>query len=288
MGSLSVNIITARILTHDGRQAAARFCDQRSDTESDWRSVLRATASAPSRGLAARTMPTVVAARVVLEAFDVESWRLTEVVDGLDDTSFARPSPCVPWTAGELLFHVQLTMERLGGMLAAPEPDGSGLVDAPRYYRADQRFSAAVNDDRVSSARRGAAGLSGAGERARAFRDARDHAWALVTAAPPGRVVRTRHGDRMLLAEFLRTRVLELAVHGLDLAVAVDRAPWMTEPAALVTSDLLLAPSDAARLRTAAGWAPVTLIAKLTGRAPLTAGEADLAASLGVRWLALG
>jgi uncharacterized protein (TIGR03083 family) len=230
----------------------------------------------------------MVVARAVLTAFDAESRRLAEVVDGLDDGSFGRPSPCVPWTAGELLFHVQMTVERLGGMLAEPEPGGSDLVDAPGYYRADQRFSAAVNDDRVSSARRGAAGLSGAGERAPAFRAARDRAWSLVAAAPPGRVVRTRHGDRMLLAEFLRTRVLELAVHGLDLAVAVDRAPWMTEQAASVTAELLLSAPDAARLRESFGWEPVTLIAKLTGRVPLTASEADLIGSLGIRWLALG
>jgi uncharacterized protein (TIGR03083 family) len=230
----------------------------------------------------------MVGAREVLAAFDAESRRLAEVADGLDEASFARPSPCVPWTAGELLFHVQMTVERVGAMLAEPAPDGSGLVDAPRYYRADQRFSAAVNDERIASGQRGAAGLSGTGQRARAFREARDRAWALVSQAPPGRVVRTRHGDRMLLAEFLRTRVLELAVHGLDLAVAVGRAPWLTRQAASVTSDLLLAAADSARLREAAGWDQVMLIAKLTGRLPLTAAEADLAGSLGVRWLALG
>ena len=230
----------------------------------------------------------MVAAQVVLAAFDAESRRLAEIVDGLADASFGRPSPCVPWTAGELLFHVQMTMERLGGMLAEPEPAGSVLVDAPGYYRADQRFSAAVNDERVGSARRGAAGLSAAGERARAFRETRDRAWALVSAAPAARVVRTRHGDRMLLTEFLRTRVLELAVHGLDLAVSVDRRPWMTEQAASVTAGLLLSAADANALRAVAGWDPVTLIAKLTGRVPLTASETGLAGSLGIRWLALG
>ena len=227
-------------------------------------------------------------ALMVLVAFDAESRRLAEVVDELDDASFARPSPCVPWTAGELLYHMQMTVERLGGMLAEPEPAGSGLVTARDYYRADERFSAAVNDDRVASARRGAAALGGAGERARAFRAARDRACALAAATGPGRVVRTRHGDRMLLADFLRTRVLELAVHGLDLATAVDRTPWMTERAAYVTSDLLLPAADATRLRETAGWDLETLIAKLTGRLPLTAAESDLASSIGVRWLALG
>lgn len=237
-------------------------------------------------------MSAVVASRVVLEAFDAESGRLAEVADGLDDGSFGRPSRCVPWTAGELLCHVRMTVERLGGMLAEPEPEPEpgrrGLVTARGYYRADERFSAAVNDERIASAQRGAAEVASARELARGFRGARDLAWALISAADPERVVRTRHGDLMLLAEFLRTRVLELAVHGLDLAAAVDREPWLTEPAAVVTAELLLDPADAARLREAAGWDLVTLIAKLTGRDPLTAAEADLAGSLGVRWLALG
>jgi uncharacterized protein (TIGR03083 family) len=227
-------------------------------------------------------------ALMVLVAFDAESRRLAEVADGLDDASFARPSPCAPWTVGELLFHVQMTVERLGSMLAEPEPAGSGLVTASGYYRADERFSAAVNDDRVASAQRGAARLSGAVERARAFRDARDRAYSLAAAASPGRVLLTRHGDRMLLADFMRTRVLELAVHGLDLAAALDQAPWMTERAASVTSDLLLSGVDAARLRQATGWTLVMLIAKLTGRVPLTAPETDVVGSLGIRWLALG
>jgi len=92
----------------------------------------------------------------------------------------------------------------------------------------------------------------------------------------------------MLLAEFLRTRVLELAVHGLDLAAGLDRAPWMTAPAAEVTEDLLLPAAAAARLRAGTGWDRITLIAGLTGRRPLTPAETELVQSAGVGWLALG
>jgi uncharacterized protein (TIGR03083 family) len=225
---------------------------------------------------------------LVVEAFDAESLRLSEVVAGLDEGDFARPSPCPPWTAGELLQHVRMTMERLDVMLAAPEPGGGVLVTAPDYYRADRRFSAAVNSDRIQSARRGAAAQPGAASRAAGFRRARERAWSLVRAAPPQRVVLTRHGDRMVLTEFLRTRVFELAVHGLDLAAALDRRPWMTAAAAQVTEELLLTSADAARLRAAAGWDRVTLIAKLTGRAAATAAETRLIGSLDVRPLALG
>jgi uncharacterized protein (TIGR03083 family) len=227
-------------------------------------------------------------AEMIREAFGAESRRLSEVVTGLDDAAFARPTPCAPWTVADLVYHVRMTMGRLPGMLAAPEPAGADLVTAGGYYRGDQRFSAGTNAERIRSAQRGAAGLAGAAARARDFGEARQRAWAALRAAPPGRVVLTRHGDRMPLAEFLRTRVLELAVHGLDLAAGLDRAPWMTAPAADVTEDLLLPAAAAARLRAGTGWDQVTLIAGLTGRRPLTPAETELAQAAGIGWLALG
>jgi hypothetical protein len=142
-----------------------------------------------------------------------------------------------------------------------------------------------VNDDRIRPAQRGAAALPGAAARASDFRRARNLAWSLLQAAAPERIVATRHGDAMVLTEFVRTRELELAVHGLDLATALDRQPWMTGPAAQVTEELLL--PDAARLRDAAGWSRLTLIAKLAGRRPATAAEASLIESLGTQRLAL-
>ncbi len=224
----------------------------------------------------------------VFEAFAAESQQLAAVAAETDDAGFARPSPCAPWTAADLLYHVQMGMGRLAAMLAAPEPAGASLVPAPGYYRAGPRFSATVNDERVQSAQRGAAALSGAKARARDFARAREQALELLLTTPPGRVVRTRHGDPMLLTEFARTRVLELAVHGLDLAAALGRPPWMTAPAARVTGELLLPSPAAAELRTAAGWDQVTAIGKLTGRTALTAAEQRLIDAAGIGRLALG
>jgi uncharacterized protein (TIGR03083 family) len=225
---------------------------------------------------------------MILEAFDAESRRLSEVVAGADDAAFARPSPCAPWTVAELVYHVRMAIGRLPRMLAAPEPAASGLVSAAAYYRPDQRFSAATNAERIQSAQRGAAALDGTAARARDFAEARQQAWALLRAAPPGRAVQTRHGDRMLLTEFLRTRVLELAVHGLDLATALERQPWMTALAAQATEELLLPSAAAATLRAETGWDQVTLVAKLTGRRPVTPTETQLVQAAGIQWLALG
>jgi uncharacterized protein (TIGR03083 family) len=230
----------------------------------------------------------VATAEIIFEAFGAESQRLCEVLASVDDAAFARVSPCPPWTVAELAYHVRMTIGRLPGMLDAPEPTGVRLVAAAAYYRPDQRFSVAANTDRVESARRAAAALPDAAARARDFAAAREQAWALLQATPPGRVVTTRHGDRMLLSEFLRTRVLELTVHGLDLAAALDRPPWITAPAAEVTARLLLPSAAAAELRAKTGWDQVTLIAKLTGRCASTSADKKLMQSLGSHRLALG
>jgi uncharacterized protein (TIGR03083 family) len=224
---------------------------------------------------------------MVMKAFSAEAQRLSEVVAGTDDAAFARPSTCPPWTVAELLYHVRMTIGRLPVMLTAPEPPGIGLVSAAAYYRADQRFSATTNDDRIRSAQRGAAALPDGPARARDFDEARQQARALLQAAPPERVVQTRHGDRMLLTEFLRTRVLELAVHGLDLAASLERQPWMTTQAADATQDLMVPSAAASTLRAETGWDQVTLIAKLTGRRPVTTAETQIIQHTGIRWLAL-
>ena len=65
-------------------------------------------------------------------------------------------------------------------------------------------------------------------------------------------------------------------MHGLDLAAALDREPWMTIQAAQVTEDLLLPAGAAAGLRAETGWDRVGLVARLTGRHPATPAETGL------------
>ena len=240
-----------------------------------------------------------MAAGGVLDAFAAEAQSLAAAMAGEPAAVFGAPSPCPPWTVGELFWHVANAADRVGRMLAEPEPEpepepGAGrgdqrLVSAVGYYRADRRFSAATNADRIATAQRGAAGLEPAGLRA-AFDRAWRSALAGAAAAPPGRRVRTRHGDLMLLTDFMRTRVLELAVHGLDLAAGAGRDPWLTGAAAGVVEELILAGQGAAAagLGPRLGWDRAVLIAKATGRSPLTAAERRAVEDSGLHWLALG
>jgi uncharacterized protein (TIGR03083 family) len=228
-----------------------------------------------------------VASGPAVDAFRAEAEQLSAVIFGTDDAALDRPSPCAPWTARELLCHMRIGVGRMATMLAEPEPAPGPLTDAPGYYRPDQRFSAAVNDDRIATAQRAAREAGPAPALARDVDQAWRDAWALMCGAPQERLVRTRHGDRMLLTEFLRTRVLELAVHGLDLAAGLDRPPWLTGAAAAVVEELLL-PAGSARLREEAGWDQPTLIAMATGRLPFKPMDRALMERHGLRWLALG
>ncbi|MFF0123399.1 maleylpyruvate isomerase N-terminal domain-containing protein [Micromonospora arida] len=219
---------------------------------------------------------------LVRVAFSAECTQLTEILAELVDADLDRPTDCPPWTVRELIAHIRTGVGRLADMLAAPAPPRPE-VDAAGYF-GRAKFTAQVDADRIAGGRQDALQVGRA-----ALATELDRAWrttdVAVAAAPTDRVVRTRHGDAMLLTEFLRTRVVEVGVHGLDLAAALGRPPWLTPQASAVIADLLTGGKPTpAGLR----WDELTLIRKTTGRAALTAPEQAAIAAAGFRWLAFG
>jgi uncharacterized protein (TIGR03083 family) len=213
-----------------------------------------------------------------LDAWAAETGRLAAELRGVPAGDWARPSPCPPWDAAGLLAHVVAGIARVPGMLDGPVPPRAE-VDAAGYFRADERFSGSTNAERVASGQRSAVEAGGPALVER-LALVRADAIGRCRLEPAGRVVVTRHGDAMLLTEFLLTRVLEAGVHGLDLAAALGREPWLTPSAA----ELLTGLYGGAGL----GWDPVTLLRVATGRAEATPQQrADLRRH-GVRRLALG
>lgn len=219
----------------------------------------------------------------VRAAFRDECERLERVLRGLDDAALDRPTPCPPWRVRDLLAHVSTGAGRLVAMLAEPAPPRPE-VTASAYFGA-AKFAPEVDRERVDGARAAAHDHPGAVEVAGEFGRAWRATDAAVAAEPPGRVVRTRHGDAMALTEFLRTRVVEVAVHGLDLADALDRPPWTTPAAAAVVVDVLTAGRP---VPDGLGWDPLTVLRKATGRLPLTGAERAALAAAGIRRLAFG
>jgi uncharacterized protein (TIGR03083 family) len=223
----------------------------------------------------------------VADALAAEAAALQGVVSGLTETDLSGASPCPPWMIGELLCHVLMGTDRISQALSQPADDSGPLISTVQYYRPDKRFSASTNADRIETARTLAARLGDpdaiAAELDRRCRESIE----LLTTVPAGATIRTRHGDRMLLTDFARTRVVELAVHGLDLAIGLDRRPWMSGAAADVLIDLLL-PDGADEICTRLNCDRVGLIARFTGRVAVSAAEQQLLAGAGFTQLTLG
>ncbi|MGA8117232.1 MAG: maleylpyruvate isomerase N-terminal domain-containing protein [Actinocatenispora sp.] len=222
----------------------------------------------------------------VLAAFRTEAAELIGALAGLSDEDFRRPTRCTPWTVAELVAHVATASGRLTAALAA-DPPGLATVSIVDYYRPDERFSAGTNEIRIRLAREQAAAATNGRALVVDLARAAADALALADTTPPDRTVLTRHGDAMTLHDFLVTRVVELALHGLDLSDALDREPWLTEPAATVVAALVL-PASGTGVADALGWDRTTLIRKATGRAVLTDAEAGYLSTHGIHWLTFG
>ncbi|MFG3039772.1 maleylpyruvate isomerase family mycothiol-dependent enzyme [Streptomyces sp. NPDC048330] len=222
----------------------------------------------------------------VLEAFRLECEALTEALSELSGTEGNLPTRCTPWNVRDLLGHVCVVVDWLPAMLAAPAP-GRAEISAVEYYRPDDRFSPGTNGKRIALAQGRAArspdGAAFTGDFAATWR----RVDRLCRDQPPGRTVRTRHGDAMLLSEFLLTRVVEVAVHGLDLADALGREPWLTPAAGEAVVRLLVGPEHLAAVDDLA-WSRPRFLRKATGRESLDEAETRRVARLGLRWLALG
>nr|WP_233625307.1 maleylpyruvate isomerase family mycothiol-dependent enzyme [Actinoplanes sp. ATCC 53533] len=222
----------------------------------------------------------------MLDAFAAETAELAAVMLDVAPADWSRASPCPPWTVAELLGHVATVIGWLPGMLAAPAPPRAE-VSAAGYYRADDRFSPATNAARLDLAARRAAAASDGHALALAFHADQREIVGLCRREPADRVVGTRHGDAMSLTDFLVTRIVEVGVHGLDLADGLGRPAWLTPAAAGVLTDLFLGDGGRATGRRL-GWDDPTLLRKVTGRRTLTDREAAGLRRPGVRRLTLG
>ncbi|MFE9704183.1 maleylpyruvate isomerase N-terminal domain-containing protein [Streptomyces sp. NPDC005930] len=222
----------------------------------------------------------------VLEAFRQESGALTAAMSGLSEAEWSLPTRCSPWTVRDLLGHVCVVIDWLPGMLDASAP-GAATISAADYFRPDDRFSPQTNSARIALAQDRAAEAADGAAFAEDFTATWQRVDRLCRVQPSSRTVSTRHGDAMLLSEFLLTRVVEVAVHGLDLADALGREPWLTSSAGDAVLELLLGAEQMAAADKL-GWSQPHFLRKATGREPLDETEAAKIEQFGIRWLALG
>ncbi|GIJ49533.1 hypothetical protein Val02_64190 [Virgisporangium aliadipatigenens] len=223
--------------------------------------------------------------RTLLAAFTAEARAIEDALSAASQEEFDRPTRCAPWRVRDLLAHVGAAVDRVPAMLAAVPPTAgpptagppAATTDAAGYYRRDRRFSPEVDAARVSGSIEAANREPHPVRRfAASWRAA--HAAALV--APADRLVLTRHDDTMLLSDFMLTRVVELALHGLDLADALARPAWLSPPSSEILLGLLLPGPDIP-------WSAEVTIRKATGRAEASPSDRAALAAAGLRPLAL-
>lgn len=144
---------------------------------------------------------------------------LTEM---LEDNMLSRPG-LGTWNVAGLTGHLLRAYRTLLLYLSEPEPIGDPLPDAAAYFAAGlerrNRDPKAVDD---AIATRGNAELAGA--------RAREIEQAFTTAVQDLRVLHDHPADRLIasplgimhLVDYTRTRNLEIVVHSLDLAQAIE------------------------------------------------------------------
>jgi uncharacterized protein (TIGR03083 family) len=218
-----------------------------------------------------------------LEALAAECELVSKVALELPEEDFVLPTRCTAWNVKELLGHMYRDVDRTNTALDEP-PSSAADTDSVSYWRAYDPIVDAP--DIADRARQIAESYGWGSELAVAWDDMWREALARAEQAERTRIVKT-WGPALTLDEFLRTRVLEITVHGLDLADALKWPPWATE-AGLSTTTQILIGLLGEEPPAALDWDPVTFIDKGTGRTQLTDAERGMLGAPAERFPLLG
>jgi uncharacterized protein (TIGR03083 family) len=225
----------------------------------------------------------VEAATDPLEVLRGECRQVSDSVLTVPDEDFARPTRCTAWNVKELLGHLYGDVDRINVALSVPGP-AEPNTDSVSYWRSYDPIADAPDiADRAKE-------LAAAHPTGKSLAEAWDEMWprALETAeqSDRSRVVVT-WGPALTLDEFLKTRVLEVTIHGADLADGLGRPPWATDEGLRITNEILrtLVGAD---LPPQLDWDDLTLMEKGSGRTPITSEERRVLGALADRFPLMG
>jgi|SRR5829696_1162729 len=206
--------------------------------------------------------------RVPLKALHDESRILSAVLWQAGPEDFNRPTNCPPWNLGELVVHIAMSIHLGDDDLPAATP-GSGVMSAADYYRRAERHTAAYRQSNIDRTRQEASGLLATTSPAQWFEEVYQDTVTRLSRLDLSRLVQIPSCGPMKLADWVITRVISVAAHGLDVALTLGIEPWTCRPALDITRPALvslLGTEPPAGL----GWDDRTLLAAGTGRRPLT------------------
>jgi uncharacterized protein (TIGR03083 family) len=218
-----------------------------------------------------------------LEALRAECEEVSKFLPQLTEEDYAKPTRCSAWNVKELMGHIYRDIDRINTALSS-DPQGEVTDDSVSYWRAYDPVAEAP--DIAERAK----------ERANTYPAGRDLAVAweelwpgtirLAEGTDPARLVQT-WGPVTRFDEYLKTRVLEVTVHRMDMEDALGRKGWGTDLAVSIVDEILEGllgeqpPSDL-------DWDVVDFIEAGTGRRQLTEGERAVLGSMADRFPLLG
>lgn len=206
-----------------------------------------------------------------LAALREECELLSQLVMGLSDEEFNRPTRLPAWNVKELLGHLYRGIDRTNWALDDDEPVVPD-EDAVSYWR---RLNPSYDATHIADRAKEVADRFGSGqELAVAWDELWRRAVGRAANADPDRPMKTWE-PVLTMDDFLKTRVLELTVHRADLMDALELPPAPSDGGMEVTQEILLGLLDA-DITALPDWDGVEFIEKGTGRRPLS--EDDRAA----------
>ena len=208
----------------------------------------------------------------VLVALREETEALSTVLRTLDATQFDQPTNCPPWDLRELVVH---TAASVGIRTPFPSADAQSVSSsAADYYRRPERSTSEYRQSNVDLTRQLARQLPADTSPAQWFDEVTQDALTKLSHDDLNRIVLISRRGAMKLADYVLTRVVSLAAHGLDVALTLGRPSWTT-PAAMTVIRPVFVKLMGAEPPASLNWDDQALLATATGRRALTAEEQE-------------
>ncbi|MGH3487852.1 MAG: maleylpyruvate isomerase N-terminal domain-containing protein [Actinopolymorphaceae bacterium] len=167
----------------------------------------------------------------VLQAFRDEAEALDHAVEKLSTDDFLRPTNCAPWNVKELIVHVGIVLPPYPLLVAdVSAPDIGETAD---YYRRPERATEAYRGGIADKAVEAAADLADGAAAAQLLTERWQTAWRDWSERDLSATIALAVGTSRL-ADYIVTRLISHAAHGLDLALSLGHEPWTTAPALAV------------------------------------------------------
>lgn len=206
----------------------------------------------------------------VLHALSAECARTGALLDSLTSDDWPRPTRCPPLTVFELAAHAYRGALRIAEMIDEGARDDEAEKSAITYFQYDANAEAPMIVKRAQEV----AQTLHPGTMAGIWQSGWDA--ALAKAAPHMHVdpVFDTVFGRMHLSEYLKTRVVEVTIHAMDMRDGLNLAPDPTEPGLTVCCEVLrgLLGADVRPL----GIDDVRFAETATGRATLDDAEREM------------